>query len=188
MFLDLDETLIHTVGNEQEADYVLNITGRTSKTKIRFNVRPFVKEFLRTVSKYYEIYIFTAATFHYANVICNFLDPANRFIKGIFDRNYCFQVKKGFNVKDLRIFKNRSLENVALVDNMPHSYAFQPNNGIPILSWFSNQKDTELKYLTEFLIDAAFKDDLTVHLKNYFKLEELVNYSEEELLKDLSFN
>ena len=34
LFVDLDETLIHTVNEEQEADYVLNINGKTSKTMV----------------------------------------------------------------------------------------------------------------------------------------------------------
>jgi CTD small phosphatase-like protein 2 len=48
-------------------------------------------------------------------------------------------------VKDLRIFKNRNLKDIILVDNAGYSFGFQINNGIPIIPFYNNKKDRELK-------------------------------------------
>jgi CTD small phosphatase-like protein 2 len=37
------------------------------------------------------------------------------------------------------------------VDNSPHAYGYQIDNGIPIVSWYDDDKDTELLKLIGFL-------------------------------------
>ena len=49
-------------------------------------------------------------------------------------------------MKDLRVIP-RSLANIVLVDNSSMSYLFQPDNGIPIVSYFEGKTDNELKKL-----------------------------------------
>lgn len=44
-------------------------------------------------------------------------------------------------IKDLRIFGNRNLDNIVLVDNAPYSYYFQLSNGIPILPFYNSKSD-----------------------------------------------
>lgn len=48
------------------------------------------------------------------------------------------------HVKDLRLLKGRDLSRVLLVDNSPHTYLFHKNNAVPIVSFFTDQQDTEL--------------------------------------------
>jgi TFIIF-interacting CTD phosphatase-like protein len=36
------------------------------------------------------------------------------------------------------------MEDLIIIDNSPNSYQFQPENGIPILSWYDNMDDDEL--------------------------------------------
>ena len=45
-------------------------------------------------------------------------------------------------IKDLRIFSNRDLAKMVLVDNAAHSYYFQLSNGIPIIPYYFDKKDT----------------------------------------------
>jgi CTD small phosphatase-like protein 2 len=42
-----------------------------------------------------------------------------------------------------------------IIDNLPHSFGFQIENGIPIFEWYDDLKDKELKYLIDYLIEAA---------------------------------
>ena len=53
-------------------------------------------------------------------------------------------------VKDLRTLGNRSLENVVFVDNCIILFGFQLENAIPILSWYGDHHDRELKKLIQF--------------------------------------
>ena len=41
----------------------------------------------------------------------------------------------GYFIKDLRIFSNRDLNNLIIIDNLAISFGFQLLNGIPILEW-----------------------------------------------------
>lgn len=62
-----------------------------------------------------------------------------------------------------------------LVDNSPHAYAYQVDNGIPIESWFDDPKDTELLKLGDFL--EKFNDnvkDVRPIIHNHFKTYMLV--------------
>lgn len=145
-----------------------------------------MKKFLKVVSKYYQIYIFTASTYAYANVIVNYLDPKGEFIAGILDRSYCKEVNKGTFIKDLRIIKNREMKDIFLVDNMPHSFSTQMSNGIPIISWTNDQSDTELIYLADYLIEASFKDNLMKWNEEKLKLSKLASYKENDLRKKIS--
>lgn len=40
----------------------------------------------------------------------------------------------------------RRMEDVIIIDNSPNSYQFQPENGLPILSWYEDPNDNELMF------------------------------------------
>jgi CTD small phosphatase-like protein 2 len=136
-------------------------------------IRPYAKEFLKKMKDYYEIIIFTASQPLYAETIIKELDPEKKFISYILDRSFCLETKNGFFIKDLRIFKNRDLSNIVIVDNLLHSFGFQIENGIPILEWTGNKVDEELKHLAEYLHSIYKEPDLRVCLRDRFRLMEL---------------
>ena len=43
------------------------------------------------------------------------------------------------------------MKRMVLVDNSPHAFGYQVDNGIPIESWFDDPKDKELLHLLTFL-------------------------------------
>ena len=146
-------------------------------------MRPLCIEFLKKISQYYEIYIFTAATLSYANAVVNFLDPVGQVINGVLSRNNCLITKNGMFIKDLRIIKNRELKNLLLIDNLAHSFGLQIENGIPILEFQNDRKDRELKYLFDYLLQALYVDDLRVFNKKNMNLNYLASLRLEDLLK-----
>lgn len=62
----MDETLIHT----------FSVIGN----KIEYSERPYCREFLAEMSKYYEIVIFTAGLAEYADEILDMIDPEKKHI------------------------------------------------------------------------------------------------------------
>ena len=89
--------------------------------------------------------------------------------------------KNGFIVKDLRIFQNRELKDMIIVDNLSHSFSFQIDNGIPLLEWQSDRNDNELRYLYKYLKKAHLYNDVRDLNREFLKLYELGELKIEEL-------
>ena len=132
-------------------------------------------EFLKKISKFYEVFIFTAASQTYANLIVDILDPKSKYIRGVLFREHCFQTKKGIYIKDLGIITNREIKNMVIVDNHAHAFALQLENGIPILEWKDDKNDRELKYIFHYLLKLAGSDDVRTFNRSSLRLQEISN-------------
>ena len=71
------------------------------------------------------MYVFTASTNDYAEPIVKYLNRKKKTIQGVLHRKNCLETINGFKIKDLRIIKNRSLEDIIIVDNLVHSFGLQ---------------------------------------------------------------
>ena len=162
LILDLDETLIHCDEDlSKPNDIVTDIRFAGGEiVKCGVSIRPYASEFIKLMSKYFEIVIFTASHSCYANIILNILDPENEYITYRMFREYCYETEEGIFLKDLRIFKNRKIEDIILVDNACYSYANQISSGVPIIPYFRGNRDRELVELAGFLMSFIDKDDL----------------------------
>lgn len=125
--MDLDETLIHCNETLSLAhDVKLNIRFPTGeKIDAGVNIRPYARQFLEELSRICEVIVFTASHECYATVVLDHLDPKKQYISHRLFREHCWQTEEGIYIKDLRVLKNRNLENVMLVDNAAYSYFFQ---------------------------------------------------------------
>lgn len=139
LVLDMDETLGHY--SEQ-----------------KFYPRPGVFEFLATMSKKFELVLYTSACEAYANLAMSIIDPQNLVSWRLYRQHLI--VGQGKIVKDLRVL-GRDLNKVIIVDNDPRYFENQPMNGIQIKSWYNDQEDTELKKLKVFLEDFEISDNTT---------------------------
>ncbi len=150
LFLDLDETLVSARGHGS-SDEEQNVT---------IIVRPMAISVLATLSKVYELVIFTAAAEEYAVQAVRCLDPEGRYIKRVLTNKHCVRTKEGYFVKDLRVVADRKLEEMLIVDNSIISFAFQLANGIPVSSYEGDEQDTELCYLSTYLLELAEANDV----------------------------
>ena len=116
---DLDETLIHCNDSPNKpSDIVLPIFFPTGEcTRAGINIRPFARECLEELSQHFEIIVFTASHFCYANAVIDHLDPENKWVSQRFFREHCFQTAEGMYIKDLRVI-DRPLKDLLLIDNV----------------------------------------------------------------------
>ena len=63
----------------------------------------------------------------------------------------------------------RSLQNVIIIDNSPHSYAFQPENALPSLNWYDDKNDTELMEMIPILERLAYVPDVRDYLPQFIE-------------------
>ncbi|UKJ89273.2 RNA polymerase II carboxyterminal domain phosphatase [Theileria orientalis] len=167
LVLDLDETLIHSSFEPIENySFTLPILQDGVEKKIYVGKRPFVDEFLKITSKIYDIVIFTAGLKSYADPVIDKLD-VNNVCKRRFFRDSCIYFN-GYYIKDLSIV-TKSLKDVIIIDNSPACYCLNPNNAIPILSWFDDCNDIELFNLLPLLNHLSKADDVTKILSNLTK-------------------
>ena len=71
---------------------------------------------------------------------------------------------QGMYVKDLSEL-GRDLRAVIIVDNSPTAYLFQPDNALPISSWYDDKDDRSLFDYIPFLIELSKVDDVRPILK-----------------------
>lgn len=155
LILDVDETLVHS-SYERSERYDLHIPCCTDPVRKQYThvyvaFRPFLKEFLDYVCQIFEVVIFTASVEIYCRPLMEHLDPQRRC--AVLWRDHCTNVN-GLYVKDLSLL-GRDLNNLAIIDNSPHAYLFQPRNAIPCTSWFDNPDDRELRDLLGMLDQLA---------------------------------
>jgi len=131
LVMDLDETLVHY---REEDNTIL--------------VRPGTDHFLKVLSKYYEIIVFTAALQDYADCAIDYIDP-DKAIKYRLYRQHTTLNDNGF-VKDLSKL-GRDLKRVIIVDNIKDNFQLQEENGIWIKSWDDDLEDNALFELCELL-------------------------------------
>jgi len=162
LVLDLDETLVHSSFTYiPDADFVIEIELDGAIYKVYVRKRPGVDEFMREVGKKFEVVIFTASLAKYADPLLDILDK-DRIVKKRLFREACVQ-HYGNYVKDLSLL-GRKLEHSIIIDNSPFSYMFQPDNAIPITSWFNDKSDRQLLELLPFLDSLLEVDDVTTLL------------------------
>ncbi|CAG9320717.1 unnamed protein product [Blepharisma stoltei] len=183
LVFDLDETLVHCneVNKKYKPDVILPIhfvTGEVINAGI--SVRPYTKECLEYASQNFEVIVFTASHQCYADRVLDYLDPNNELIHHRLYRESCI-VTQGVYIKDLRIFLNRDLNDLIIVDNAVYSFAYQLDNGIPIISWFDDKNDTELFNLIDYLKILQTVPDIREVNRKTFKLYSLAEESDEKV-------
>ena len=134
LVVDLDETLVHYIEEENRA-YV--------------QVRPYADYFLTEMGKYFEIVIFTAAAEDYADIVLNELDKNNAINYKLY-RKHTEQIN-GIFIKDLSKL-GRDISKIIIIDNNKDNFSLQPENGLHICSFLGDQNDDELYSLSEDLM------------------------------------
>lgn len=153
LVLDLDETLVHSSFHppkhgERPPNMILNVQWDNGERDYVFvKIRPHWFAFLIKMSKIYEVIIFTASILNYAQPLVNKLDK-KKYGFQILSRRQCTLMNNWY-YKDLSRL-GRDMRNVVMVDNSPQAFAWQPENGLPIISWFEDTRGIEILINTLF--------------------------------------
>lgn len=189
---DMDETLIHCVDDleRDNPDVIVEIDfspeGQHNQEDVvcaGINVRPYALECLEEAAKHFQVIVFTASQQTYADAILDYLDPQSRLIAFRMYRHHCFLSNEGYYVKDLRVIANRDLAQMVLVDNSVYSFAYQLDNGVPIVSFYRQPpQDEEMLHLIYYLQTLAGVEDVRPQNRAAFELHQLAGFDERKVL------
>ncbi|KAI6711378.1 hypothetical protein JHW43_006091 [Diplocarpon mali] len=114
----------------------------------RMAKRPGVDYFLRYLSQYYELVIFTSQPWAMAEPIIRKLDPYHIVTWPLFRE--ATRYENGEYIKDLT-YLNRDPSKVIMIDTKPGHVQKQPENAIVLKPWEGSPQDKELVALIPFL-------------------------------------
>ena len=173
LVLDIDETLVHSSFFPFEKnDLILNVNFDGIFYNIYVLVRPWAEQFIKDISKIFEVITFTASIPAYASPLLDILDKGKNIQHRLY-REHCTFIN-GVFIKDLKRL-NRNLKDVIIVDNSPLAFAFDSENGLPIISWFDDPVDKELINIQPLLEFLANTKDVRKYIKKFVK-NNIINY------------
>ncbi|KAG5439448.1 hypothetical protein PCANB_002022 [Pneumocystis canis] len=151
LILDLDETLIHSLlkGGRITSGHMVEVMLGKHAILYYVHKRPHCDSFLKKVSKWYNVVIFTASVQEYADPVIDWLEQGRKLFKARFYRQHC-TFHNGAYIKDLSIVQP-DLSKAIIIDNSPVSYSLHRDNAIPIQGWISDPSDKNLLHLIPFL-------------------------------------
>ncbi|KAI9314453.1 NLI interacting factor [Dichotomocladium elegans] len=169
LVLDLDETLVHSVRLGSLAHKQAKVSASIKRKKIEVRddkqsllyevyKRPHVDYFLKTISQWYKVVIFTASMAEYADPVIDWLDQEHTLVSQRYFRQSCI-VRNGNFVKDIALAEP-DLAKVCLVDNSLAAFELYQENGIPLPGWISNPNDECLLDLLPLLDALRFTADV----------------------------
>lgn len=151
LLLDMDETLLHAAtlpdiyeklayGPDASPTFTASFKDQDLVIEVGVFVRPFLKEMLSRLVPLFDICVYTASEKVYADAILQKIDPKGIYFKRRLYRDKCTRAVldngKVVYVKDLRYVEGYDLSRIVIVDNSLLSFAFHPENGIPISNYF----------------------------------------------------
>jgi NLI interacting factor-like phosphatase len=80
-------------------------------------------------------------------------------------------------IKDLRIFRNRDLKDLIIVDNAVYSFGAQLSNGVPITPFKDDKEDREFLYLMNYLMLLKDYEDMRELNREAFRMEQVYQFN-----------
>lgn len=176
---DLDETLVHCeLKDIDSAQKKIKIKMSASIEKtIGLNIRPNFEKSILKIKEKYHVIMFTASLQKYADAVMDEIDPTGSLFEYRLYRNNCTQIKvenQIYYIKDLRVLKNISLDDIVIIDNSVLSFAFHLDNGIPILPYYRGDDEIEMNSLVKLLDNLADVPQIKTKLRSLMKLYKFI--------------
>jgi Dullard-like phosphatase family protein len=219
LVIDLDETLISSQLIDNTApttielsDYIypnlecfetsFTVDGQTQRLLVY--KRPHLTQFLKKVSLWFDVILFTSSIKEYADVIIDQIEKdvvastSGKIFSQRLYRQHCKQVidrqstfllstfhsQQKYYVKHLDTL-GRDLDKIVIIDNSPIAYKWNERNAMPVSTWthysIDSGKCSELSQLLPFLHEIYMSNAIQKPLLEYngqFKRNELIDESE----------
>ena len=165
LVLDLDETLVYF-----QKDINLYNNNYASNINPTLILRPGLFEFLNKMKPLYELVLFSFGTKDYVDYILSIIEKNGKIFEYVLYRQHA-TYEKGDYVKNLSLL-GRDLKRIIIVDDIPHVFKLQKNNGLCIKAFYgdviSDRNTLKLlgKILEKIRFDAEENDgDIRKSLK-----------------------
>ncbi|XP_047956576.1 CTD nuclear envelope phosphatase 1 homolog [Salvia hispanica] len=134
--------------------------------------RPGLKEFLKQLSEFADLILFTAGLEGYARPLVDKIDSANLFSRRLY-RPSTISTEYREHVKDLSCL-SKDFCRIVIVDNNPFSFLLQPLNGIPCIPFSPGQPHDEqlLDVILPLLKNLSQQKDVRPILYERFHMPE----------------
>ncbi|XP_074893895.1 CTD small phosphatase-like protein 2-B isoform X1 [Buteo buteo] len=169
LVLELEGTLVCSsmlAGWRQGAVATFTTVFQGDSYKVHVKLRPHVEQFLESLSKTYEIFIFTTAKRDYAEKVLDVLDPKKKLVRRCLSQPDCL-CARGSYWKDLTRL-GRDLAKTVALDHAIQGFPTQAANWIPVQRWWGDPRDEELLRLTPLLGQLGRADDVRAEIQRRF--------------------
>ncbi|XP_066061554.1 CTD small phosphatase-like protein 2-A isoform X2 [Chamaea fasciata] len=170
LVLELDGTLLYSsllAQGRQDSTATFTVGFQESSYEVHVKLRPHVQEFLESLSKTYEIVIYTTAKKDYAKKLLEVLDPRKKLIRRCFSQPDCV-CSQGCYWKDLSCL-GRDLAKVVALDHTVQGFPAQAANWIPVPPWAGDPEDEELLCLIPVLGRLCQAEDVRPEIQRQFQ-------------------
>ncbi|CCH45772.1 CTD small phosphatase-like protein 2-B [Wickerhamomyces ciferrii] len=162
LILDLDETLVHSLsrGTRMNNGHMIEVKLSNQVATLYYVYkRPYCDHFLKQISKWFNLVIFTASVKEYADPVIDWLESERKYFSKRYYRDHCTLRDGQGYIKDLNIV-DKNLQNLIIIDNSPISYAWHESNAIIVEGWINDPSDSDLLNLIPLLNGLRFTTDV----------------------------
>jgi len=185
LVLDLDGTLVYVARVKRERvkrgikceTVSLEVLGEKNQPLYLY-VRPYLEEFLTRLSEFFNIVVFSAGEEEYINKVVDHLDKW-QIIQQRFSRSYCDLSVDKKTSKDLKRVFPHGISQVIMIEDAP-AICVQKDHTISVSRWEGKDpKDTDLKYLCEFLLENVENAQNARQLVDLYEVKLKLNQTHE---------
>lgn len=141
---------------------------------IILDLRPGLRKFLKDLSQFYEIILYSDEESQFMDEVIGSIDPNHQFLKFSFGRE-CFAMHKGKYMKDYDYF-NRDFKDVVIVDFDDKINYNRKENIVLVKPYKGEDYDNTLSVLSKFLIRCRNADDVRTVIKQYGGYDAVKNF------------
>ena len=187
MVIDLDQTLIFQLrGNRTELKLQESTSQHWLSTKMRkereelvqgtikdesYVCRPYLQKFLKNMSRFYDICIFSQLDRKFIERVINEIDPERIYISDYLSRGNMtpIDLQKGGRVKKVKSLEGiegARKEDSVIIDPNIHLWPMDLDNLLPAEPYWGDTKDAFLPSISQFLITLARSHDIQLQIRH----------------------